>query len=83
MYETTDVELDDGDTLFLFTDGVTEAFNPAGGQFGFDRILLAFQREAVESAEECCRRVLNDVREWASTRPQSDDICMLALRRAP
>jgi sigma-B regulation protein RsbU (phosphoserine phosphatase) len=67
-----------GDTLVLYTDGVTEAFDPANLAFGEQRLLdaLAPGREA----QGQCEALLVAVQAFAAGAPQSDDITVLALR---
>jgi phosphoserine phosphatase RsbU/P len=71
-----------GDLFFLYTDGVTEAEDPAATQFGEERLksLLA-KRGHGASADQWIARVESAVREFARGRSQFDDITCLALRR--
>ena len=74
------IELVPGETIVFATDGVTEAFNPFGGVYGFDRFGIAL-REAVSLAPGPMTEALKtDVQKFASGAPQSDDITCLALR---
>jgi sigma-B regulation protein RsbU (phosphoserine phosphatase) len=74
--------LADGDTLFLYTDGLTEARNRAGVEYGLDRIrALAARRTEMESAgliSEC----LADLLSFQEGLKQTDDLALLAVRRA-
>ena len=70
-----------GDTLILYTDGVTEAFDEADQLYGeerLDRRLAALPAEA--SAAEIVQGVVADVAAFAGAREQSDDITLLVLR---
>ena len=73
-----------GDALFLYTDGVTEAFNETDQLYGeerLDRRLATLPAGA--PAADIIRSVAEDVAAFSGTREQSDDITMLALRFTP
>ncbi|WP_068926266.1 PP2C family protein-serine/threonine phosphatase [Planobispora rosea] len=74
------VAIDVGDTLFVYTDGVTEARNGAGEFFGEER-LLALLREPAASATRLLDRVETSVRGYVGKAEQSDDITMMAVHR--
>ena len=82
VFEPREVQLHTGDALLLYTDGVTEAFDPAGELFGEERLLESL-REVAPSAKDLVERVLAAVRTFARGAPQSDDIALLALRFRP
>jgi len=81
-FEQREIQLEPGDTLFLYTDGVTEAFDPDRQLFGEDRMLQAL-REAPQGSKEMAERVLEAVRGFTRGEPQSDDIALLAIRWQP
>lgn len=70
-----------GDTLLLYTDGVSEAHNPAQELFGEERILSALVGRSLDGPEEVARALRAAVAEFAAGAPQFDDIAILALRR--
>ena len=81
-FEPREMQLEPGDALFLYTDGVTEAFDPDRQCFGEDRLLRAL-REAAPGSREMVERVFEAVRAFARGAPQSDDIAILAIRWLP
>lgn len=81
-YDLFSVSLEPGDAVFMYTDGVTEALNGAGEEFGDERLLEVLSRGPVASADGCSARVVESVREFAGGRVQSDDITCAVLRRA-
>jgi sigma-B regulation protein RsbU (phosphoserine phosphatase) len=81
-YENTSVELSSGDTLLLYTDGVTEAADPAQTFFGEERLRSCFAEGPTGTAAQSVDRLLGRVRAFAAGAPQSDDITILALRRS-
>jgi phosphoserine phosphatase RsbU/P len=80
-YATETLELEDGDSLVLYTDGVTDAADPEGGLFGEERLRACFAGGAGGTATETVDLLLRAVRAFAGGAPQSDDITILALRR--
>ncbi|HEV8310482.1 MAG TPA: SpoIIE family protein phosphatase [Methylomirabilota bacterium] len=76
------VELAPGDTFVLYSDGVTESFEPGGRAFGESGLLAALQGVRAASAREVVERLLAAVRAFAAGDEPSDDIAILALRRA-
>ncbi len=74
-------QLQPGMGLLAYTDGVTEAFNPANEAFGGAR-LQAVVRSGY-SARENCEQVIAEVHAHAGTAAQSDDITVLAIRLGP
>jgi serine phosphatase RsbU (regulator of sigma subunit) len=79
-YEQHVVVLEPGDTLVLFTDGVTEARNPKGELFGLDHLRLAVQ-SAPEDIEAVGQAVLSEVRQFAAGRPAGDDLALVCFGR--
>lgn len=67
-----------GATLLAYTDGVTEAFDPAQRAFGLERLIDGLRPD--ESARMQCEDVIARVHGFAHPAPQSDDITVLAMR---
>jgi len=82
VYTQETVTLAPGDTVILFTDGVTEAMNPDNQQFEMKRLSEVFEGSPPVSASEANTAVFERVREFAGDAPQSDDITCLVLRRS-
>jgi len=80
-YEVASVELDPGDVLALYTDGVTEASNPDGDMFSEERLVenLVLHREA--SAPELHRRLLAEVQRFQAGNPPDDDLTLVLVKR--
>jgi phosphoserine phosphatase RsbU/P len=68
------------DTLFLYSDGVTEAVDADGEEFGVTRMADLIAQEPASGAATLCRRVVDAVRHYTSG-PAVDDITVLAVRR--
>ena len=80
-YEQQTAALAPGDTLFLYTDGVTEAMNGDSEEFGLDRLQAVFAATPPEDAQQVNEEVFRAVRAFAGDRAQSDDITCLTLYR--
>lgn len=80
-YPETRLHLEEGDVLFIYTDGVTEANAADGTQFGEQRLLAALNRNAEGSMDALVGGVEQEISAFAADTPQFDDITMLALRR--
>ena len=81
-YRHNEVHLEPGDTVVLFTDGVTEAMNAENEQFGIERLREVFAGNPPTDSEQANRAVFEAVRDFAGDNPQSDDITCLTLRRS-
>jgi len=82
-FERTELTLSAGDTLILYSDGVTEAFNPQEELYGNDRLLADAAALAGQSPLAITAGLLHRVRAFAGSAPQSDDIAILTLRVHP
>lgn len=79
-YTTENTRLSPGDGLFLYTDGITEAFNAANEMFSEERLQKCLHRANGSPPKEVIRMVVDEVREFAAGTPQSDDLTMLAVK---
>ena len=72
-------ELNPGDRLFVYTDGVAEATDAHDALFGTDRMLAALNREPDAPPERLLHNVREDIDAFVGEAPQFDDITMLGL----
>jgi len=68
-----------GDTLAIYTDGITESFNDAGEEFGEQRLVEALRRHRGLSSEPLLTSILEDVRQF-SPNEQYDDITLIVAK---
>ena len=73
---TQECEVFPGDVLVLYTDGVTEAYNDAGEEFGERQLIEALRRHRDLSCEELLGAILDEVRRFGS-HEQHDDITLI------
>ena len=78
-FHTKSIHLTEGNTLFLFTDGVTEAMNVGKQLYGNDRLKQTLAQSVGKNAREIVEMVASDVKKFTEGAEQSDDITMLAL----
>jgi sigma-B regulation protein RsbU (phosphoserine phosphatase) len=74
------MKLQPGDTLLLYTDGVTEAMDHHNNLFDEERLVDSLQQIKGLPLESILKEVHADLKKFAAGAPQSDDITMLALR---
>ena len=79
LYQGINVQLNPGDTLFLYTDGVNEARNGGGKLFKTDGIEAALATNDMTTCERLCDAVMKRLGQFVHGAPQSDDITMLAV----
>lgn len=80
-FTSEELTMHPGDRLYLYTDGVTEALNPAEELYGEDRLLETMNREDVKKQpiEKVVEAVQEDIHVFADGAEQADDITMLLL----
>ena len=74
-------KLESGDSLLLYTDGLTESFNNDGDFFGEERLLEAIQSNECSSASDLMDVVERSLLNFVQDVPPADDLTMVALRR--
>ena len=82
-YESAEIALQPGDTMLLYTDGVTEALDYQDRAYGRERVyksLITHGTADGASAEFIAKQILWDVRRFVGLAPQSDDITVVAIR---
>jgi sigma-B regulation protein RsbU (phosphoserine phosphatase) len=79
-YQRGEVELQSGDVVAMFTDGVTEAMNPEGEEYDDPRLEQLLLEVRDRAAQEILDAVLKDVETFTRGAPQSDDITMIVFK---
>ncbi len=80
IYKPQTYDLKKGDTLFLYTDGVTEATNTNDVLFGDNRLLATLKMGGERSTADTCTLVKKEIDNFVQEAPQFDDITMLAIK---
>ena len=79
-YKEQQLQLQQGDEIYLYTDGVTEAHDINNQLFGENRLLVSLNKTDGMSVDEICRKVKRDVDAFQGEAEQFDDITMLCVR---
>ena len=80
-FEGQRVEIDSGDSLVVYSDGVSEAMNEAGEFFGDDRLHALATETRVMAAPAAGRHILDGLAAFVGEAEQSDDVSLMVLRR--
>ena len=78
-YRRNELQLAPGDTIFLYTDGITEATNANNELYGEERLLAVLEKNAQSTSQTICDEVKKDVDAFVEEAPQFDDITMLSI----
>ena len=79
-YSLQETQIAPGSTIFLYTDGLTEAMNSAHKQFGLDRVKTVLASCADKQPQEILETVTDAVHGFVKDAEQSDDLTMLAIK---
>ena len=79
-YEPCEVHLEPGDAVVIFTDGFSEAMNPANELYGLARLRNRLS-EKTSDVTMIGPQILSDIRKFVAGRNQSDDMCMVCIAR--
>jgi sigma-B regulation protein RsbU (phosphoserine phosphatase) len=77
------VQLNPGDVLAIYTDGVSEAMNLQDEEFGIERLGEVMQKLRDESAETLVEGIFQAIEYHVGDAPQHDDITLMVLKRRP
>jgi len=79
VYEERSVRLSEGDRLYLYSDGVTEAMDVVGSRFGNDRLLQAIRIGRPRPLQDSVSAIIDDISRWYQGEKSQDDISVLAV----
>ena len=75
------LQLEQGDTLVMFTDGVTEAMDTAYKEFGAERLDSILRQQSGANSQQIIEAIKAGIKEFVGEAEQSDDITMLVVKR--
>src|SRR6266446_2792560 len=81
MTNDFNVQLETDDVVILYTDGVTEALNAEGDEFGLERMMESVRASANDGAQAIVKKIIADVRDFTGSPPQNDDMTLIAIRK--
>lgn len=79
-YQKSELTLQPGESLFFFTDGVTDAVNEQGEMFGAQRVFRCWSR-AYDSVEKAGTALIRDIQRFVGSVSNADDICITGIHR--
>lgn len=82
-YEKQEIYLKQATTLFLYTDGLTEAKNKTHKQFGMNRVEEVLRNNTLKTPEEVIEKMNGQVHLFMENAAQSDDLTMLSIKYTP
>lgn len=82
MLNDIEIKLAAGDQLLFYTDGVTEAMNEEGEQFGLRNLMLSLSRNGDLEPEGLVNAILDDISQHRGDAEPNDDITLIAIRRS-
>ncbi len=78
-YKSNKIQVEKGDRILLYTDGVTEAHNTKDELYGEERLMKIFNESIDKDEEEVIDAIFKDIAEFSAGAPQFDDITMMVL----
>jgi len=81
-YPTRKLQLGPGETLLLYTDGLSESRGPAGEEYGVDRLVSAFSKRRDLPPGDLVAACLQDAAAFRTGTARADDLTVLAIRRS-
>jgi len=79
-YTEQTLQMQSGDVLVAYTDGVIEALNPENEEFDEARLQAVIKAGTHLSANELMEKIVASVREWCRGVPQTDDLTILVMK---
>jgi sigma-B regulation protein RsbU (phosphoserine phosphatase) len=73
--------MESGDCLLLYTDGVNEAMNNEGDEFGMELLTETFRKAAPGGAQAVLDAFQKAVKDFAGSQPQNDDITIIVVQK--
>ncbi|MCP4582579.1 MAG: SpoIIE family protein phosphatase [candidate division Zixibacteria bacterium] len=80
QYQIAKLDLAKGDVLVIYTDGLSEAFNEHGEEYGEDRLVKAVQDARSKSAHFICGHMIKNIRQFASDTSEVDDMTVVVIK---
>jgi sigma-B regulation protein RsbU (phosphoserine phosphatase) len=79
QYEEAQVDLSSGDLLVAFTDGITEALDAEGREFGEQRLKDFLRSATGRTADEISSSLAGRIRDWIGDAEQHDDLTLVVV----
>lgn len=81
-YAASEVQLEPGDSLLLYSDGLTESRSPYDAEYGLDRLTRVVSLAGPLAPQTLTAACIEDAKSFRAGRPKSDDLTVMAIQRA-
>ncbi|MEE9571699.1 MAG: PP2C family protein-serine/threonine phosphatase, partial [Candidatus Neomarinimicrobiota bacterium] len=81
QFEEDSIKLNAGDSVIIYSDGITEALNKKDKEFGEDRLLAILTENMKSTADTLIEKVFEAVKSFVKEVPQSDDITIVVIKK--
>ncbi|MEE8341743.1 MAG: PP2C family protein-serine/threonine phosphatase, partial [Candidatus Neomarinimicrobiota bacterium] len=81
QFEEDSIKLNASDSIIIYSDGITEAENKKGKEFGEDRLLAILTENIKSTADTLIEKVFEAVKSFVKEGPQSDDITIVVIKK--
>ena len=78
-FKEHEFEVEPGDTIYVYTDGVTEATDASNQLFGEERLVDALNKDPDAKPDDLLKNVVRSINEFVADAPQFDDLTMMAF----
>jgi sigma-B regulation protein RsbU (phosphoserine phosphatase) len=79
-YEEAEMQLESGDAIVMFTDGISESMNAADDEWGEEELALAARESLERPAAETIARIMQAADRFAAGAPQHDDMTLVVMK---
>jgi sigma-B regulation protein RsbU (phosphoserine phosphatase) len=79
-YQETRLQLDSGDLVIFYTDGVVEAMNKKEKMYGFDRFLAVIKKNSGLDADPFLEKLIEDINSFVGKAEQHDDLTIVVIK---
>lgn len=79
IYRQDEMQMQSGDRLLLYTDGITDAHDPNGNLYGTQRLMERFEKLTADKDEKVLEHIAESAKSFADTAPQFDDMTMMII----
>jgi len=79
-YQSQNIKIHKGSTLFIYTDGITEATNESMAEFGIERLVDILKNTYDNSVQQICSSILGELDKFREITEQNDDVTMITIK---
>jgi len=80
QYQISRIKINKGDVLVIYTDGLTEAFNENGEEYGEKRLIKTVRDARSKSAQFICGHMIKNIRHYAVDSTETDDMTVVVIK---